>query len=94
METEFKIVKIGNLKYDRLKAISVLCNILRSFGYMYPLGQTKILLDTILANELIETFNHKFKYAFDTIFDHVEYEEINHYEEEHNFPINFIPPFC
>jgi hypothetical protein len=59
---------------------------------MYPLGQAKILLDTILANELVETFNHKFKYVFDTIFDHVEYEEFNEYEEEYNFPPNFISP--
>lgn len=90
-ENTFKVKSLGNLKYDRLKAILVFANVMCSFG-KFSLGQSKIIIDEFLSGDFSRKFDHKLKYAIDIVFSCVEYEEFITYTEEHNFPNNLIPP--
>lgn len=91
---EYKIVKVGELKYDRLRSMSILRTELKSFDYEYSLSDIKDLLDSILGGNFDKSFNLKFKRCFDYIFDGNEYEHISNYEDEkeRNFPYIWIPP--
>jgi len=76
MDAEFKILKIGSLKYDNIKSMSILREELNSFGYDYSIFEVKELFYSLLNNKLQEEFNLKFKYCFDCIFDNNEYERL------------------
>lgn len=89
---EYQINFVGNLKYERLKTLSLLRKELNSLGYNFNITETKRLLDSIISNTFKERFNYKFKVCFDKIFDNIEYTEFNYYPIEQNFPDNFIPP--
>lgn len=93
-DLEFEIKKLGNLKYSRLKSMSMLRKEINSFGYSYSMAEVKKLLDSILNNTFEERFNLKFKLCFDSIFDgmvYIEYDN-NPYKCEINFPYGWIPP--
>lgn len=90
---EFKLKKISTLKFSRLKSMRDLKTNLNSFEYKYSMSEAKVLFDLLLSGNFKETFNRKFKYCFDSIFDDNEYEELNEeYIVEQNFPDNWIPP--
>lgn len=91
---EFKIKKIGNLKYSRLKSLSILRRELNSFGYKYTMTEVKELLDSILNNRLNKSFGLKMKSSIEEIFYDMEYLENNNYPTEKNFPDNWIAPEC
>ncbi len=97
-EYTYKLIKIGKLKYDRLKAISILKNELKLINSnvccLYSLADIKELIDYILIEKLECGFNLTYKICFDCIFDDNQYETIypNNYCIERNFPENWIPP--
>ena len=93
MDDKWKVEKIGTLKYDRLKAISVFYAELKSFyGYEYSLKQAKELFETLLSNKSNLECNIVLKHCIDNVFTDTKY--IRLFEEclEHNFPENFIAP--
>lgn len=75
----YKIIKIGTLKYDRLKALSIFRKELFSYGSMMSIADAKVLFDTILNNKLEEDFDLKLQRCIDEVFEGTEYETI--YEE-------------
>jgi hypothetical protein len=96
MEQEFEIKKLGDLKYPRLKSISILRKNLNLYDYRYTLTESKELLDSILNNKTDNIkFTLTFKICFDKIFNNMEYIKYTNddYPIERNFPDNWIPPF-
>lgn len=95
---DFKIIKIGVLKYDRLKSMSVFKSELRSFGYDYGFFELKELFDKLLSNTFDEIIDGKFSHCVDKVFLNTEYEEIDieddDWTEERNFPEDYIPAFA
>ena len=93
MET-YKIIKIGDLKYSRLKSMSILKKELNCF-YNYNNSEIKEIFDTLLSSNFVEEFGWKYKRAFDLIFDNTEYQTINddeYYENDCHFPVGYIIP--
>lgn len=90
---EYQIKTLGKLKYPRLKSLSILRKEINSYDYKYTMAESKELLDAVLNNTFEERFNLIFKICFDKIFDGIEYVEYddNPYEDEKNFPDNYIP---
>lgn len=88
---EYKIKKIGKLKYSRISSMSKLRKSLNGYGFTYNMTEIKEILDKLLDG-FEEQFCLKYKISFDLIFDNNEYVEYNDETEERNFPINFIPP--
>jgi hypothetical protein len=74
---EYKIKKVGNLKYDRLKSMSILKNEMRLREENLSMSDIKSLMDNILNNDFDEVITMNTKYSIDEIFDGNEYEEIN-----------------
>jgi len=74
---EFKLVKTGTLKYDRIKSMSILRKELNRFGIIYSINDIKSMLDAIVNNAFgDDIFDGKHKYCFDLIFYGNEYEEL------------------
>lgn len=93
MET-YKIIKIGDLKYSRLKSMSILKKELNCF-YNFNNSEIKELLEFVLSSNFVEAFDLKYKHAFDLIFDNTEYQTINddeYYENDCHFPEGYIMP--
>lgn len=75
---QYKINKIGSLKYSRLECLSRLRKYLNQYDYNYTMPETKELLDSILSGDFDdEIFNIIYKLAFDEIFDNNEYSKIS-----------------
>jgi len=91
-ELEYKLIKVGQLKYDRIKSLSILRKEINSHGYCDSMNDVKILLDTVLNNELKENFNLSTKCCLDCIFDGNEYIEYNGNPVEFNFPDPWLLP--
>lgn len=89
---EFKIKKLGTLKYGRMKSIIILHNILNSYEYEYNRAEVKALLDSIIIGTFVEFFDLTFKTCLDMVFAGMEYFKIAQGIEEHNFPDDWIPP--
>jgi hypothetical protein len=74
MVTKIEIKKVGRLKYDRLKSISVLRKELSCFGNNFTHQETKEILDSIISGNFDEEITEYTKYALDKIFDNMEYD--------------------
>lgn len=95
MET-YKIIKLGDLKYSRIKSMSILKRELNCF-YSYNNSEIKDLFETLLSSNFNEEFGLKYKRSFDLIFENMEYQIINddeYYENDCHFPICYIIPTC
>jgi hypothetical protein len=91
-ELEYKLIKVGQLKYDRIKSLSILRKEIKFFGYCDSMNDVKILLDNVLNNNLKEKFNYSVKRCLDSVFEGNQYIEYNGYPIERNFPDPWIPP--
>jgi hypothetical protein len=94
MQNIFKISKIGDLKYNRLKSISILKEKLKLFNLNYNYSEVKKLIENIINENFDDKFNTEMKYCLDSIFKNNEYIEFHTYEIESNFPKNYIPPIA
>lgn len=74
MITKIGIKKVGELKYDRLKSISVLKRELNCFGNNFTYQETKEILDSILSGNFDEEITEYVKFTLDKIFDNMEYD--------------------
>lgn len=84
IEPQYKISKVGTLKYGRLFSISLLKKSFDNFSYYYSYKDTKEIFDSILNNELEEEFDLNFKFILDDVFDNMEYVTINAYPSEYS----------
>ena len=91
-ELEYKLVKSGQLKYDRIRSLSILRKEIKFFGYCDSMNDVKILLDNVLNNNLKEKFSYSVKLCLDCVFEGNQYIEYNNYPIEGNFIDNWIPP--
>jgi hypothetical protein len=89
MVTKIKIKKVGTLKCDRLKSISVLRKELSCFGNNVTHQETKEILDSILSGNFDEEITEYTKYSLDKIFNNMEYD----IEETPNSYCGFKFPF-
>lgn len=89
---EYQIIKIGTLKYSRLKSLCILRSEINSYGYDYSILEIRELFNPIMDNRLDMNFSLIFKTSLDKIFDDNEYLEFNNYPTEQNFVNNWIPP--
>lgn len=91
---EFKIIKVGRPKYDRVRSISIVKHELVNFGFNYSLVEIKDIFDALVNNSFDETFDRKHKHCFDLIFDNIEYEELIEDISQNDtcFPENYIMP--
>jgi len=94
---EFEITKSGDLKYDRIKSMSILKHELKNSGYDYSINDIKIMFDNLINNTFCDQFDRRHKHCFDLIFNNNEYKECDQEilpQEEYDFPKNWIPPFA
>jgi hypothetical protein len=92
MDNLFKILKIGQLKYDRLKCLSILRKEFQLFDIKYNIIEIKTIFDNILIGKFHEKFDRTFKYCLDCVFNKNEYITYNFNEIETNFSENIIMP--
>lgn len=68
MDAEFKILKIGSLKYDNIKSMSILREELKSFGYDYSISKYHIFENiNIFRNIKIWIYSKKLIYKYRSI---------------------------
>ena len=83
-EPQYKVLKVGTLKYDRLTSILLLKQTFRNYSYNYSYKDVKEIFDSILNNEFEEEFDLTVKLVLDTVFDNMEYTTINDYPSEYS----------
>jgi hypothetical protein len=88
----YTILKIGTLKYDRLKSMSILRKELNYFSNDYSYKDIKEIFDSILKNEFNEIIDESLRICLNHIFDGNEYKDVEFHQTETNFPENWIPP--
>lgn len=92
---EYQIKTVGKLKYSRLGSIIILKKEINLYGYKFSLEEIRSILDCVLNNLYDDYFDLKWKKAFDAIFEGNEYIEYEMcFNQEQNFPTNYIIPFC
>jgi len=89
---QYQISSLGQLKYRRLKSMSILRENLLNYGFEHGILETKFLFEELLNNKFNRFFDSKFKVCLDSIFEDNKYLEMYLVENEENFPINFIAP--
>ncbi len=78
---EYKILKLGKLKFNRLKSMSILRKEINSFGYDFSYNEVKELFESLINGNFTEQFDLKFKMCFDIILIDNEYETLGDVEE-------------
>lgn len=93
MDNYYILIKLGELKYSKLKAVSILHKEINALGLSYTLSDALNFLNAIMLNTPPDSMNYRIKYAVDKIFMDNEYEEHNINDAvEQNFPENWIAP--
>lgn len=86
---QFKIINIGSLKYDRIDAI----RILRAEFYRRGIVGSISCLRDLIDQKPVGIVDDEIRYCINLVYNDTDYEEVGGYvyEDEQNFPDNYIP---
>lgn len=79
-----KIKKVGNLKYNKIKSISILKRELSNFFGDIKYSDARDVIDYLLSGYNDEEITLNTKKALDQVFENMEYEEIENRGIEFN----------
>jgi hypothetical protein len=91
-DTKIKIKKVGTLKYNRLKSISILRKELSSFIGEVAYDESRQIIDSLLSGNFDEEITLVTQYSLDKVFDNMVYDRSNLKVTESNFVWPWVAP--